>query len=415
MPTAEGLTDHLRDALDHLYEPGRLRGNSLAAELNVAGRPDTPFVLRQLLTDTIESLKPGPEVPAEAPVWRAYEILSSRYVHQFSQKEVAEQLGLSVRQIRREQEAALGLLLDQLRADFELAAQLDARIDTVGHSQADPKMITPSFTQEVAWMKEASPNGSANVAQVVSTVLGLVRPLADKLGVDVRVDLRGEGLPALAVHPFALQEALLSVLIVAMHHVPDGQITLSAQTIDWEVHISAEATNPRPGPRPAWDDDTSDLNMARQLLGTFGASLAVQNDRTAFTAVLELPALQQFPVLAIDDSEDSLLLFRRYTTGTRYRIVGARDPQKALSLVEQTLPRIILLDVMMPVVDGWQLLGRLRQHPLSTHTPIIVCTILRRQELAFALGASDFLQKPVTRQAVLEALDRQISTAKAPR
>ena len=63
----------------------------------------------------------------------------------------------------------------------------------------------------------------------------------------------------------------------------------------------------------------------------------------------------------------------------------------------------------MPQVDGWEVLGRLRQHPLNSHIPTIVCTILAQEELALSLGASAFVRKPVTRQAFLAALDRQIA------
>ena len=166
MPTAESLTNDLRDALDHLYDPGRLRSNPLAVLLNVAGKPDTPFALRQVLTDVVGALKPGPEVPTKAPTWRAYEILYSRYVQQFSQKEVAEQLGLSVRQLRREQEAALGLLAERLYADYALGAK-NPEAGTPRNEQLARKVVSFTSDQELAWMKEASPNESANVAQII--------------------------------------------------------------------------------------------------------------------------------------------------------------------------------------------------------------------------------------------------------
>jgi CheY-like chemotaxis protein len=88
--------------------------------------------------------------------------------------------------------------------------------------------------------------------------------------------------------------------------------------------------------------------------------------------------------------------------------VGTRDPGQALSLAEKLSPQIIVLDVMMPQVDGWKVLGRLRQYPLTAHVPIVVCTILAHKELALSLGASAFIRKPVTRQAFLAALDHQI-------
>ena len=61
---------------------------------------------------------------------------------------------------------------------------------------------------------------------------------------------------------------------------------------------------------------------------------------------------------------------------------------------------------MMPQLDGWELLGRLRQHPRTSYIPIVVHTILPQEELALSLGASAFIQKPVTRQAFLAALDQ---------
>jgi CheY-like chemotaxis protein len=63
--------------------------------------------------------------------------------------------------------------------------------------------------------------------------------------------------------------------------------------------------------------------------------------------------------------------------------------------------------VMMPEVDGWKVMSKLRQHPLTSHIPILVCTILAQENLALALGASGFVQKPVTRRALLEALNHQ--------
>ncbi|NIV31704.1 MAG: response regulator, partial [Anaerolineae bacterium] len=76
---------------------------------------------------------------------------------------------------------------------------------------------------------------------------------------------------------------------------------------------------------------------------------------------------------------------------------------------EEFSPQVILLDVMMPQIDGWEILGRLRQHPLTSHIPTVVCTILAQEELALSLGASAFVRKPVTRQVFLAALDRQIA------
>jgi len=125
--------------------------------------------------------------------------------------------------------------------------------------------------------------------------------------------------------------------------------------------------------------------------------------------------VEQLPVLAIDDNADTIQLMQRYTTGTRYRLLGTHGLEQALDLAEQFSPQIVVLDVMMPQLDGWEVLGRLRQHPLTSRTPIIVCTILPQEELALSLGASGFVRKPITRQSFLAALDRQVAPTEPER
>jgi CheY-like chemotaxis protein len=78
-----------------------------------------------------------------------------------------------------------------------------------------------------------------------------------------------------------------------------------------------------------------------------------------------------------------------------------------VALAEEITPRAIVLDVMLPGIDGWELVGRLREHPRTRDVPIVICTILPQEQLAMALGAAAFLRKPVAREVLLEVLDQQ--------
>ncbi len=93
----------LRSALNNLYDPRVLRPSPLLRALGAAPTADGPTWLRHTLIQAIDSLKPGDEVPPQSPAQRVYQILYFRYVQQCSQEEVAEQLGLGVRQLKREQ------------------------------------------------------------------------------------------------------------------------------------------------------------------------------------------------------------------------------------------------------------------------------------------------------------------------
>ena len=77
-------------------------------------------------------------------------------------------------------------------------------------------------------------------------------------------------------------------------------------------------------------------------------------------------------------------------------------------MAEESLPDIILLDVMLQDLDGWELLGRFRAHPQLGDRPVIVCTILPQRDLALSLGAAGFLSKPLSQRQLLSALDAQV-------
>jgi CheY-like chemotaxis protein len=279
----------------------------------------------------------------------------------------------------------------------------------------------PTVNDELAWLKGSPAEESIDLGQALPIVLSLVRPLATRHGVYLDITI-ADSLPKLAAHPVALRQALLNLLSTAIPRASGGRVCISAQLLSWEVEIQVfvDAQSHReesrssselrgPAPEPILDDDRVRLDMTRQLTSLCGGRLTLSSEEGTFAATLTLPVLERFPVLVIDDNADTLQLLQRYASGTRYRLVGVRDPEQALSLAEQLAPQIIVLDVMMPQVDGWEVLGWLQQHPLTGHIPIVVCTILAQEELALSLGASVFVRKPVSRQTFLAALDHQVA------
>jgi CheY-like chemotaxis protein len=79
---------------------------------------------------------------------------------------------------------------------------------------------------------------------------------------------------------------------------------------------------------------------------------------------------------------------------------------KIIEEIEAIRPDIIVLDLMLPDVDGWQLLAELHEHPASRDIPLIVCSVVREEDLALALGATTYLPKPVQCHQLIAALDQ---------
>ncbi len=411
--TEEQFLHHLRYALNHLYDPHYLHDSPLADLLGVTDRANAPAGLRRVLTEAIESLKPAGSPPSQSRAWRIYELLFYRYVQQFDQQEVADQLGLSVRHLRREQQIALEELACRLQEQFGLTSKFDeaqqgAAAATEPAEAASPATVADAaLGEDLTWLKDGAEEAS-DLGQILPTVLNLVRPLAARHSVVLDI-VTTDSLPNLAVHPVALRQALLNLLSTAIPKAEGGRVRISTQPLAWEVEIQVVCTDPCPDPSPILDDDRQRLDMTQQLTSLCGGRVRLSSDEEGFAATLSLPVLERFPVLIIDDNADVLQLLQRYASGTRYQVFGARDPEQATNLAEQLLPQIIVLDVMMPKVDGWEVLGRLQQHPLTNHIPIVVCTILAQEELALSLGASAFLRKPASRQAFLKALDQQVT------
>jgi CheY-like chemotaxis protein len=410
MLTRKQFQQHLREGLGHLHDPESLCRSPLAAILGVAHRSDTYSALQAILTEAIAALEPGPAVPSDSRAWRIYELLTCRYVQEQSAPVVAHQLGLSIRHLRREQGFALEALTNQLweRFDLEKAQAADRAAAVVPLTEG----LEAAVKEELAWVQETHLKSPTDLAQALYAVVDMIRPLAAQHKTDLVVTM-AEPLPGLAVHPVALDHILLGLLSAAIHQPSGGQVRISAKPQAWEVEIKAQCATSADSTKSIADGDPAELAMIYRLADLCRGKLTVSTDGKTFTATLVFPAFEQLPVLVIDDNADTLQLLKRYTAGTRYRLVGTPDPEQALSLAEKVAPQIIVLDVMMPDVDGWRVLGRLRQHPLTSHIPFIVCTILMEEKLALLLGASSFLRKPVTRQAFLAALDAQVARVKS--
>ena len=109
---------------------------------------------------------------------------------------------------------------------------------------------------------------------------------------------------------------------------------------------------------------------------------------------LTLPTDRQITVLAIDDNPDTLAAAPAlHSQFTRYGLQCENDPARSLALAEETMPDIILLDVLLQDIDGWELLGRFRAHPRLGDKPVIVCTILPQRDLGAKPGRRRFLEQ----------------------
>ncbi len=139
-------------------------------------------------------------------------------------------------------------------------------------------------------------------------------------------------------------------------------------------------------------------------------TLAVPVDLPTPAAVdveaVEAVAAEEDVILVVDDDAATRDLLTRFLTREGFTVRVAADGRSGLALAGALKPKVVILDVTMPRMDGWTVLRALKDDPHLAAIPVVMCTIIDEQNLGFSLGASDYLLKPVNWDRLKEVLER---------
>lgn len=125
-----------------------------------------------------------------------------------------------------------------------------------------------------------------------------------------------------------------------------------------------------------------------------------------------MPEIAHPPILVVDDNADNAHIIRDYLEARGYPITVAYNGDDALKAFEQVKPALVLLDVMMPGRDGWQVCREMKQHPtLGRNVRVVMVTALddwvnKRQ--ALQTGADDFVEKPFELSKLVATVERNM-------
>lgn len=125
-----------------------------------------------------------------------------------------------------------------------------------------------------------------------------------------------------------------------------------------------------------------------------------------------------FTVLIVDDVDANVLLLKLLISKAGYKTISAYNGKDALEIVMEQSPDLILLDIMMPVMDGHQVAKKLKEIPEKAEIPIIFLSALNSTDdivQGFQLGAADYVSKPFNKDELLTRINHQISLIAAKR
>ena len=116
------------------------------------------------------------------------------------------------------------------------------------------------------------------------------------------------------------------------------------------------------------------------------------------------PNMEGTPVLVVDDDADTRQVLKRFLNRKGFPVECASSGEEGLRLARELHPMAIILDVMMPGMDGWAVLSTLKSEPEVRNIPVVMLTIVDDKNLGYTLGATDYMIKPVNRDRMIEIL-----------
>jgi len=113
-------------------------------------------------------------------------------------------------------------------------------------------------------------------------------------------------------------------------------------------------------------------------------------------------------ILYVEDNEDNIYMIRRRLSRHGYEVIIAKNGEEGLAMARSEAPALILMDLDLPVVDGWDATRRLKSSKETRHIPVIAVSayaMVSKRKRALASGCDDFFPKPVNLRSLLERIE----------
>jgi PAS domain S-box-containing protein len=287
------------------------------------------------------------------------------------------------------------------------------------------------------------------IAKVIDESVATAQPVADRNGnlLNVQYD---EDLGSMVADQTRVRQVILNLLSNACKFTRDGNVRIEATResmngLDWLLlsvsdtgigmteeqmaRLFKEFSQADPSTTRKYGGTGLGLAISRRLCNHMGGDISVESTPgkgSIFSIRLPVESgasdeittrrLQPVPVaraehdsntiLVIDDDPTVREMMRRYLQQEGFRVVSAADGEEGLRIAARIVPSVITLDVVMPERDGWDVLRSLKSDPRLSAIPVVMLSIIDEKNKGYALGASDYIVKPVIRQQLVSVLEK---------
>jgi CheY-like chemotaxis protein len=401
----------LKDILNHLADTAYLENSSLANVLlsdEESKQANRIQLLRNKISEGIDVLRPPEDIPVHVAEWRCYRILTLRYLRGMDLYLIEDELGLSQRQVQRDLKKGIDALASFL---WERCQSVQGSFDA---DDADTDIASETYDLDL--IKKELKNWEItfdlfNLSQIIEQALQLCEVML-KTDLRSRVDFRGvdQGINV-RVDQILTKQGMYKILSMTGAGAHDTSIVMHTRKLnEFFIELSVKFDHSHPLSYNNWE-------IAQLFYTIQGVNHKLAELPGQTTISIILPLTHQNSCLVIDDVVSVRRLIERMLGSYGIQVFGLDDAGQALTLAQLMKPDFILLDILMPKMDGWELIKLLKSHPDTSSIPVIICSVLNEPELSRAVGAEGYIRKPINRLELihtlqeLDIIDREVKDA----